>query len=172
MEVPKKSNAFSFRSVLKCLKLERLKKSWEHRGPSVLEGIFMLDYGKDEVTGLVGDPYLHHLLRLFVNKFPIMSFSQLTIESHTKRKLVGGAIDVAVAVGSNSNGNKPTLVVPGCQGRMSLFLGCLGEAKASDVPVGRLGSEEVQSVLQPMFEVMVAAELATFENDMVPLVGK
>ncbi len=53
----------------------------------------------------------------------------------------------------------------GCQGRMSLFLGCFGEAK---VPVGRL---EVQSVLQPMFEVMVAAELAIFENDMVPLVN-
>ncbi len=54
---------------------------------------------------------------------------------------------------------------------MSLFLGCFGEAKASDVLVGRLGNEEVQSVLQPMFEVMVAAELAIFENDMVPLVN-
>lgn len=172
MDIPKKSKEFSFGSVLKSLKLDRLKKRWDHRGPIILEGIFMLAYGKDGVTGnetLVGDPYLHHLLRLFVNKIPILSFSQLTIESHTKRKLVGGAIDIAV--GSNSNGNKPTIVIAGFPGRVSLFLGCFGEAKASDVPVGRLGFEEVKSVIQPMFEVIVAAELAIFENDMVPLVN-
>ena len=35
----------------------------------------------------------------------------------------------------------------------------------------RLGNEEVKSILQPMFEIMAVAELASFENELVPLVN-
>lgn len=93
-----------------------------------------------------------------------------------KKKIVGGRIDIGV--GTNFNGNKPSFVIEGHESRVSLFLGCLGEAKAADVSVGHLKKTEhqvelddIKAIIQPMLEAMAVAELAQFDDEAVPIVN-
>ena len=50
-----------------------------------------------------------------------------------KKKIVGGRIDLGV--GTPTNGNKPSILIEGREERLSIYLGCLAEAKAADVSV-------------------------------------
>lgn len=179
MDAPRMSKSFALHSVLERFDIGKLQKRWKSRQSLIIEGIYLLKYGDDEVTANeheVGAPYLQGLLRLFVPRFPVLSFTELCIECRSKKKIVGGRIDIGV--GTKSNGNEPSFVIEGYEPRVSLFLGCLGEAKAADVSVGHLKKTEhqvdlddIKATIQPMLEAMAVAELTQFNDEAVPIVN-
>ena len=166
MDAPRMSKSFALHSVLAGFDIVKLRKRWKNRQSTIIEGMYLLKY----------DKLLQGLLRLLVPGFPVISFTELCIECKSKKKIVGGRIDIGV--GTNSNGNKPSFVIEGHEPRVSLFLGCLGEAKAADVSVGHLKKTEhqvdmdnIKATIQPMLEAMAVAELAQFGDEAVPIVN-
>ena len=154
----------------------KLKKSWDHRAATIIEGLFLLEYGDDELAHekKIGAPYVNNLLRLFINKFPVHSFMELEIEYMSKKHVVGGAIDLAVGVAGN--GDKPRVKIQGVGSSMHLFFGCLGEAKGADVQLATTKDTgfvsdlaDIKAIIQPALEVMTISEVATFPKSNVPL---
>lgn len=84
------------------------------------------------------------------------------------------AIEAVVEEGL-SNVNKPSIEFIQGQ-RVDLFLGCLGEAKASDISVDSARNSkrtelQLEDTIQPMTEVMAVAQVARFANDAVLIVN-
>lgn len=159
------SKPFRFKAVTKTFNVEELKKSWNDRGSTILEGLWNLKYAEDEVANelKIGSPYVMKLLRLFINKIPVLSFQEVQLERNSKKDLVGGAIDLAV--GCRENG-KPSVKIKDC----TLFLGSLAEAKGADIPLARkkkeleTGSKDIKIIIQPAMEVMAVSQLAEFPD--------
>lgn len=86
MDAPTMSRAFQLQSVTENFNVAKLKKSWDHRAATIIEGIFGLDYASADEKQ-IGAPYVLRLLRFFVNKYPIQSFRELVQDR---------AIDMAV----------------------------------------------------------------------------
>ena len=74
-----------------------LQKWWKSQRAQIIEGIYLLKYTKDEVTGAlasvsdadehrIGAPYIHGLIRLFIQGFPVVSYTKLSIECKAKKK--------------------------------------------------------------------------------------
>ena len=104
----------------------------------------------------------------------MVSFTELSLECKSKKKIVGGRLDLGV--GSKSTGIKPSLVIEGYAYSFSLYLGCLGEAKAADVSLAHCKKKEedlddIKATLQPMLEAMAVAEIAQCTAEAVPLVN-
>lgn len=164
--------------LLEINKLDKLQTRWKNRQSSIIEGLYMLKYRGDEVTSdtgitidenRIGAPYVQKLLRLFVSNFPVVSYQEVQIECGSSKKVVGGSIDICV--GNPSNGS----IVIDDHERLSIFLGCLGEAKAADVPIARLQHEatlnDTKTAVQPMLEALAVGELTHFPNNTVPLLN-
>lgn len=106
-------------------------------------------------------PYLQGVLTTFI-KFPTVSYNEVHLEYHSKKKLVGGCI-----IGSESNGNKPYIYVH--PKNVSIYLGSLLEAKSSSKCLAASNSasfdqssEEIKALIQPMLELMAISEVAEF----------
>ena len=182
MAAPRMSKGFALKRVLAGFDLDKLKTLWESQQAQLIEGLYLLKYGNDDVTGgtadehNVGAPYLQGLLRLLVPGFPVVSFTELSLECRSKKKIVGGRLDLGV--GSKSTGIKPSLVIEGYEDRVALYLGCLGEAKSADVSLAhckntehQVDLDDIKATLQPMLEVMAVAEIAQCTTEAVPLVN-
>ena len=140
-----------------------LRKQWKRRATSILEAIYGLKFlDDDKVTSgdeaKVGSPYVAKLLSLLVDGFPPVMREELHLEYRSPKRLVGGSIDLAV--GSEENGRRPYINIDGKN--MSVYLGCLGEAKSTDVRLDRrknlaqtkLDFDDIKLSIQPMTEVM------------------
>ena len=174
MGAPTMSPTFQLQSVTENFQLMKLKKSWDHRAATIIEGLFLLEYGDDELAHekKIGAPYVNNL----INKFPVHSFMELEIEYMSKKHVVGGAIDLAVGVAGN--GDKPRVKIQGVGSSMHLFFGCLGEAKGADVQLATTKDTgfvsdlaDIKAIIQPALEVMTISEVATFPKSDVPLVN-
>ena len=163
--------------------MARLRNRWKTRESAIIQGIYNLNYG---ITGgsaggelEVEAPYLQGLLSLFVDNFPVAAFREISLESHGRKNVVGGCINIAT--GSVSNGEKPYINIQGK--RLALFLGCLGKAKAAKVALASVRNttktpadfalqlDDLKAVIQTMTEVMAVAQVAKFNNNAIPIVN-
>ena len=157
------------------LDLDNLQKRLSNQLSAVLETIFHLNFSDDDVSNerKVDKPYLQGVLTTFI-KFPTLSYNEVQLEYHSKKKLVGGSIDVVV--GSESNGNKPYIYVH--PKNVSIYLGSLLDAKSSSKCLAASNSasfdqssEEIKALIQPMLELMAISEVAEFPKADVPLLN-
>ena len=157
------------------LDLDNLQKRLSNQLSAVLETIFHLNFSDDDVSNerKVDKPYMQAVLTTFI-KFPTLSYNEVQLEYHSKKKLVGGSIDVVV--GSESNGNKPYIYV--CPKNVSIYLGSLLEANSSSRPLAASSSAsfdessiEIKALIQPMLELMAISEVAAFPKADVPLLN-
>lgn len=110
MKPPRMSIAFQFQSLAQNFNMTKLATSWKHRGATIIEAIWNLKWEGNADEKKIGAPYLKNLLRLFVNRIPVMSFDEIHIEYKSKKHLVGGSIDLGV--GFAGNGDKPQQYSP------------------------------------------------------------
>ncbi len=138
--------------------MTKLATSWKHRGATIIEAIWNLKWEGNADEKKIGAPYLKNLLRLFVNRIPVMSFDEIHIEYKSKKHLVGGSIDLGV--GFAGNGDKPTVTINNTHQDQHwvLFMGSFGEAKAkaADVNIATLKKksftcqeEDINVIIQP-----------------------
>lgn len=137
MNAPRMSKPFQFSTLTQLFNTTKLTAIWKHRGATITEAMWNLKWKGDANEKKIGAPYLKKLMRLFINKMPVMSFEKIHLEYKTKNHLVGGSIDMAV--GFAANGNKPTVKICDGDHPWTLFLGSLGEAKAADVKIATGG---------------------------------
>ena len=152
------------------LDVAKLQGYWKSKGGLIIHSIFVLEYQRDELISnsedKIGVPYVSNLLVCFVERYPLIIYRELHIEYKSKKKVVGGSIDIGV--GSYTNGRKPSVEVEGksCQ----LYFGSLGEAKRADFRLARDSSsptssnQDIKSAIQPMLELMAMAEMTTFDD--------
>ena len=176
MDAPHMSPAFQFHSLTQLFNMTRLTTSWKHRGATITEAMWNLNWEGDTDEKKTGAPYVKKLLRLFINQMPVMSFEEIHLEYKSKKHLVGGSIDLAV--GFAAKGDKPTVKITNSDQRWAIFLGSLGEAKAADVKLATVKKksftseeEDIKSIIQPALEVMAVSAVATFPNNNIPLVN-
>ena len=165
---------------LAMLDLPKLKNLLSLQMTPLLESIFHLkfteDIRHDELS--VDKPYLQGVLSSFVN-FPPFSFNEVHLEYHSKKKLVGGSIDIVV--GSATNGNKPYVYLHTNEevpSMVAIYLGSLLEVKSTDQRFSpasndsaEMFEEDLKILKQAMLETMAIAEVATFPDEDVPILN-
>lgn len=74
--------------------------------PPLIGGILELNFSENRVANDHDQPYMESLIRMFVS-LPVHSYKEIHLEYNTKKKLIGGSLDIMV--GSTSNGNRPQI---------------------------------------------------------------
>lgn len=96
-------------------------------------------------------------------------YEEISLESKTSKKLLGGNFDILIAETSNE---RPKFILDdgSRQSVSTLYCVALAEAKSPSTPIAGSNSDNLASFSQPVIELTAMASACDFPNNSVPLV--